>query len=206
MRVLVFGDSITQGFWDTNGGWADRIKQHYMQGVIQEDDFNRHDIVNLGVSGDLSDHVASRIENEAKARGRSNLAFVIAIGVNDSQVRDGANFSDTDRYKSNLEQILKTTRQFSEKVLFVGLTPAVEERTTPVSWGDYVYTNERILEFDAVLKEFCQKNKLPYVEIFQPFQETQKTLELMQDGLHPNNEGHQLIADLVRAKLEENLR
>jgi len=26
MIVFIFGDSITQGLWDSEGGWADRIK------------------------------------------------------------------------------------------------------------------------------------------------------------------------------------
>lgn len=31
MRVLVFGDSITQGFWDTEGGWVERLRKYYDQ-------------------------------------------------------------------------------------------------------------------------------------------------------------------------------
>lgn len=27
MRILVFGDSIVYGAWDTEGGWAERLKK-----------------------------------------------------------------------------------------------------------------------------------------------------------------------------------
>lgn len=41
MRVLVFGDSITQGYWDTEGGWVKRIRSHY--DLLQITDLNGRD-------------------------------------------------------------------------------------------------------------------------------------------------------------------
>ncbi len=29
MRFLIFDGTISQGFWDTEGGWVARIHQHY---------------------------------------------------------------------------------------------------------------------------------------------------------------------------------
>lgn len=36
VRVLVFGDSITQGFWGTRGGWVDKLRQHYDELQLQD--------------------------------------------------------------------------------------------------------------------------------------------------------------------------
>jgi lysophospholipase L1-like esterase len=203
MRVLVFGDSITQGFWDVEGGWVARIRRHYDQQIIDGTNNDPPTIFNLGVSGDSSDDVLARFESETKARAKEELAFVIAIGVNDARTRASVNFSDTNRYKHNLSEILKLAKQYSNKILFVGLTPCVEERSNPVSWGDTGYTNDRIKEFDNTLRQFCEENQLSFVEVFQPFAKAQSGTELLPDSLHPNDEGHQLIADLVKPSLEE---
>lgn len=202
MRVLVFGDSIAQGFWDPDGGWVSHLRTYYDQQKLQGTDADPPNIFNLGVSGDSSDDVLDRVNSEAKARAIEDLAFVFAIGINDSRTKAGKDYSDTDRYSKNLSEILKIARKYSDKILFVGLTPCVEERTNPVAWGNTCYDNKRIREFDNTLRGFCIQNQLSFVDIFEPFNDKQNTTELLQDGLHPNSIGHQLISNLVLAKLK----
>lgn len=206
MRVLIFGDSITQGFWDIEGGWVSRIRKHYDQQMIDGTDNDPPTIFNLGVSGNSSDDVLARFDNETKARATEELAFVVAIGVNDARTKAGVNYSDPTRYKQNLSEILRLAKQYSRKILFVGLTPCVEARSNPVSWGDTGYTNGRIKEFDNILREFCQVNQVPFVEVYEPFAKAEAESELLPDSLHPNDKGHQLIADLVTPGLFELLR
>lgn len=204
MRVLIFGDSITQGFWDIDGGWVSRIRKYFDQQMIDgTDSSNPPTIFNLGVSGNSSDDLLTRLENETKVRATGELASVVAIGVNDARTKAGVNYSDTERYKQNLSEILKLAKQHSSKIIFVGLTPCVEERSNPVSWGDTGYTNERIKEFNKTLSEFCQESRVPFVEVYEPFAKAQADNELLPDGLHPNEKGHQLIADLVMPTLLE---
>jgi lysophospholipase L1-like esterase len=203
MRVLIFGDSITQGFWDIEGGWVARLRKAYDQKAVVTDDYDQPTIFNLGVSGDSSGDVLARFENETKVRASEELAFVIAIGTNDSRIKAGTNYSDSNRYKQNINEIFSLAKHYSDKILFVGLTPCVEERSNPVSWGDTGYTNGRIKEFDNTLREFCNENQIPFVEVFEPFAKAEAKAELLPDSLHPNDEGHQLIADLVRPKLNE---
>lgn len=206
MRVLIFGDSITQGFWDIEGGWVSRIRKHYDQQMIDGTDNDPPTIFNLGVSGNSSDDVLARFENETKARATEELAFVVAIGVNDARTKAGVNYSDPTRYRQNLSEILRLAKQYSSKILFVGLTPCVEERSNPVSWGDTGYTNGRIKEFDDTLREFCQESHVPFVEVYKPFAKAEAESELLPDSLHPNDKGHKLIADLVMPGLFELLR
>lgn len=206
MVVLIFGDSITQGFWDIEGGWVSRIRKHYDQQMIEGEDNDPPTVFNLGVSGNSSDDVLARFENETKARATEELAIVVAIGVNDARTKAGVNYSDSIRYRQNLSEILRLAKQYSSRILFVGLTPCVEARSNPVSWGDTGYTNERIKEFDDTLREFCQESKVPFVEVYEPFAKAEAESELLPDSLHPNDTGHQLIADLVMPALFELLR
>lgn len=36
MRVLIFGDSITQGMWDAQGGWANRLVADYFRQQMED--------------------------------------------------------------------------------------------------------------------------------------------------------------------------
>ena len=129
MRVLIFGDSITQGFWDVDGGWVSRIRKQYDQTVVNTDDYDQPTIFNLGVSGNSSDDVLARFDSETKVRATEELAFVIAIGVNDARTKAGVDYSDTNRYRQNLSEILKLANQYSSKILF---PPPQYHRRKPV--------------------------------------------------------------------------
>ena len=62
------------------------------------------------------------------------------------------------------------------------------------------------MKFEESLRKFCIKNKLPQVQVFEKFQAAQKDQELLADGLHPNDAGHQLIASLVKPELDKLLK
>lgn len=192
MRVLVFGDSITQGFWDTNGGWVQRIRTIYDEETIKVDyDYELPTIFNMGISADDSGDIVERFEAETKARYSGNgMGFVFAIGINDSCTKSGVNFSSVEEYRGNLEKLLAMARQYSNKIVFVGITPCVEERSNPVSWGDTGYTNNRIQQFNQVLEDFFHTNNVEFIDIFTPFTEAEAKTEFLPDGLHPNDAGH----------------
>ena len=206
MRILVFGDSITQGFWDTDGGWVQRIRTVYDKETIKTG-YDLPTIFNLGISGNSSGDIVERFEAETEARYQDEkLGLVFAVGVNDSRTKSGVNFSEPKEYKSNLEKLLAMARKYSDKIVFVGLTPCVEERSNPVSWGDTGYTNDRIRVFNQILEDFCHDNALEFIDILTPFTEAGAKTELLPDSLHPNNEGHQLIADIVLPRLQSIFR
>ncbi len=205
MRVLVFGDSITQGFWDSKGGWVNRLRKHYDERQLRDLEHDTEPtIFNLGVSGDRIASLLWRFENETMARlGREEqIACVFAIGINDTYLEGKDPVASPDIYQESLNELLNKAKKFTDRILFVGMSPCDEAKTTPVAWRDITYTNERILEFEQVLKKFCEDNDLPYVQIFEKFQAKQKEQELFADGLHPNDAGHQLIAELVKPALE----
>lgn len=88
--------------------------------------------------------------------------------------------------------------------MIIGLTPCVEERTTPVAWNEHVtYTAARIRKFDQVLQEFSEAMQVHYVGLLQPVMESQQKMELLPDGLHPNDQGHQLMAEIIGNDLQQ---
>jgi lysophospholipase L1-like esterase len=206
MRVLVFGASSTQGFWDSQGGWADRLKHHYnhlqMQGFSEE----RPRIMNLGISGDTTGDILKRIVPESKARENDKgLAIVLSVGSNNAAEMGGHTVSSPDKYQTDLEAIIKKAEEFTYKVLVVGL-PAVDESTTcPVAWADMYYYNENIAKFEKTAQAVCERLDVPFVPVHQEFLDKMAGGERVQshDGLHPNDTGHKLIFDLVRPELDK---
>jgi lysophospholipase L1-like esterase len=149
--------------------------------------------------------VLARFDNETAARVDTDgqMAFIFAVGLNDSRTKSGINFSSPEHYEQNLAETLKRAKKYSDKILFVGLTPCVETRSNPVSWSNSGYTNSRVKQFDDTIREFCRQNRVSYVELLTSFNEAQNQTELLPDGIHPNNQGHQIIADLVAPELQK---
>jgi len=210
MRVLIFGDSITQGYWDTEGGWADRIRKHYDS--LQVTDLNGRNepaIFNLGVSADNSGNILSRIVPEITARTRyGNLPVVIIqIGVNDSSADSmpaGKSVSlPIDTYEQNLRAIINSAQPLTSQIILVGLSACDEARTTPVSWGDFHYTNAALKNYENKMRDVASELDIPFIPVFDRFkEEMDKGRELLPDGLHPNNEGHTFMSELILESLD----
>lgn len=207
MRVLVFGDSIAQGFWDSEGGWAARLRRYYDELEINDFKNSYPTIFNLGVSGDATKDVRKRLEPETKARlwPTEEIAYIFAIGLNDTVYRGQEFESKPEKYRQELTEILAIAKNYSKKILFVGLTPVVDSRVQPLQWSasGKCYSNERIIKFEDALKSFCAENKVAYVPVFEKLKQGQDRKEMMPDGAHPNNEGHELIYQLVKPELDK---
>lgn len=87
--------------------------------------------------------------------------------------------------------------------MLVGNPACDESKTTPVSWGDFTYTNKELQRSEKAIAEIAEKYDLPYVPIFNVFKaRLERGEDLLADGLHPNNAGHQFMADQVLPKLD----
>ena len=93
MRILVFGDSITQGFWDMRGGWvqrfASKVHQASLDNMLHGDGKGYIEVFNLGISGDTSEGVIGRLKQEVEARRTDDKSeiIILSIGINDSVLK-----------------------------------------------------------------------------------------------------------------------
>lgn len=210
MRVLFFGSSITQGFWDLDGGYVARIRKHYDKRSLQDlEHDSEQTIFNLGVSADTSENVLARYELETTARVRHGVKLftVVEIGINDSMLEAGKEKVSPEQYKQNLSEIIKSSKSASSGIIFVGLSACDESLTTPASWGDYVYTNERIEMYENAMREVAEQHDIFFIPIYGKFKAALDSGEsLLADGLHPNEAGHQFMADIILKQLDEQLQ
>jgi lysophospholipase L1-like esterase len=54
------------------------------------------------------------------------------------------------------------------------------------------------------MAEVAKEQKIPFIPIFDNFMKAVESgADLLPDGLHPNNDGHELIFQLVRPELDK---
>jgi lysophospholipase L1-like esterase len=180
MRVLVFGASSAQGYWDSQGGWADRLKHYYDEIQIEDLSQDIPHVMNLGISNDSTSEVLKRLGPECKARmNDKGVAIIIQVGSNNAAEIGGRLRSSPEKYQIDLET-----------------------KTNPISWADIYYRNENIAEFENAAAEVCDKLDVPFVPLHDHFLNSKDKLNA-QDGLHPNDAGHKFIFALVQPELDK---
>ena len=195
MNICIFGDSIAWGAYDPEqGGWATRLR-NYLEKK------NRYTIVyNLSISDDTTTDLLTRLEVEVKSREPNIIIF--AIGINDAQFIHSANSLrvSLDEFKNNLKKLHAITKKFTDKIVFVELASVDESKTN--SWSiDTSYTNENIKYFNGAIKKFCEENDVKFISM-----DGIINIADLDDGLHPNTEGHKKIFDKIKLEIENLLQ
>ncbi|MDP2672145.1 MAG: GDSL-type esterase/lipase family protein [Candidatus Daviesbacteria bacterium] len=196
--ICIFGDSTAWGAWDMEkGGWVNRLWL-YMAGK-EEGDSSYANIYNCSVSGGTTEAILTRFESEAKIREADTLIF--QSGGNDSYLKGkgGSNQISPDKFKQNIEEIIKRAKNITKNIMFIGLKNVDESKTMPVSWKDIYYVNAEIKKYNEIMENVCRENNLKYLDIFGLLNK-----EDFEDGLHPNVIGHEKIFIKVRDFLNEN--
>lgn len=198
-RILVFGASITKGHYDRElGGWPNRLDLYIMGKDVDAP------VYNLGVSGDTTADLMERMKSEVKSRllPDEDLIILISAGINDSVIVDGNKERvKIEKFIENLKVLWLIAKRHAKKVIFVGFNP-VDKRADPIPWRpEYSYNLERVGQFNQAAREFCQENDVDFIDVFSEW-EREDYSRLLEDGLHPNAEGHEMIFQAVRRVLE----
>jgi acyl-CoA thioesterase-1 len=177
--ILLFGDSITAGYGldDVNDAYPAVLQQ-----TIDSLDLN-YTVINSGVSGETSAGGKSRIDWVIK---QTPTIFLLELGANDGL--RGVMLTET---RSNLQAIIDVVRAKSPETTII-----LAGMELPPNMGQDYTT-----EFRELYAELAEKNEL----VFIPFilKDVGGIAELNQnDGIHPNVEGHKIVANTVWEVLE----
>ncbi len=205
-RILIFGDSISWGAWDSEGGWVNRLKDYTDNQAISEQLDKYDTIYPLGISGDNSEDLLKRFEDEFKVRvdEDSNMVVVIAIGINDSQfdISTKENRVSVDNFRININKIIKVAKKATQQIVLIGLTPVDENLVNPMPWkSTHGYSNKQIEKYHQVIKDLAKEKSIPLIDFYNDFYQ-RNFKKLLSDGLHPNTEGHEIIYKKVSIKLK----
>ncbi len=165
--VLFLGDSLTAGF-----GLGENLAFPRHVG----DELSRLDlpvrVVNAGVSGDTSAGGLARLDWLLSTEPQ---VVVVELGGN-----DGLRGLDLDMTESNLREIIRRCRERDVEVLLLGMR-------LPPNFGDYA------TRFEALFGRLAEEFSIAWVPFLLEGVGGHAELNLP-DGIHPNEEGHRLLA------------
>jgi acyl-CoA thioesterase-1 len=177
--VLFLGNSLTAGF----GLSEAQAFPHHVADELSRLGL-RARVVNAGVSGDTTAGGLARLDWLLPMEPQ---VVVVELGGN-----DGLRGFDLEMTESNLRQIIRRCREKDVEVLLLGMR-------MPPNFGDYATRFEALFgqlaaEFSVALVPFLLEGVAGHVELNLP------------DGMHPNEEGHRILAANVVPELAAILR
>jgi N-acetylglucosamine-6-sulfatase len=180
--LLFIGDSITQG-WEGSG-----------KGTWEKYYTNRK-ALNLGISGDRTEHVIWRLDNGNLRNQKKAKAAVVMIGTNNT----GHVMQDPTEVRDGVERIVSTLRARcpEAKILILGVFPR------GVKPDDAKRKNN--IEINKLISKFHNGERIHYLDISDKFLTTEGILtkEVMPDALHPRQKGYEIWAEAIEPKLKE---
>ena len=213
LKLLFLGDSITEGAWATEPRFNYVSRVGEMLGCTT---------VNYGLSGTRiarqktpsSDPAFDRdFLSRAAEMGDGDMVFVFGgtndYGHGDSEIgeagsRDSYTFRGAVR---NLAEAL-AARYGAENVCFILPLPRYDEDNPRGEAGLQTKLRPSLKVYVAAETAVLQEMGIPYLDLrgVFPCPETAAPAGYFQDGLHPNNEGHRLLAEHICAYVRQKMR
>lgn len=177
--VLVMGDSLTEGY---------RLSKEEAYPHLLETELKpKHPdlkIINGGISGSTSASAMKRLDWYIRARPD---IMILALGAN-----DGLRGVKTEETLKNLDAVIVKAKGQGIKVILGGMR-------MPPNYG-----KEYTEKFNAIFPALAKKHDLIFIPFILEGVAANPKLNLP-DGIHPNPEGHKVMAKNVKKYLEPEL-
>jgi len=207
IRVVAFGDSTTASRKSVDRNYSKRIPE------LLRDERIDAVVINSGVGGShtgrLVDNARHNREHaldrfEAAVLDQNSDIVLIQFGINDSWVDTdnecGESRIPIQRYKKNL---LYMTKELHARGIDVVLM-------TPNALGERYETwrYERLERYAEALREVARETNAALIDIWGMYeayatQPGRSIDDLLLDGMHPNDEGHRMLALRITETLQE---
>ncbi len=177
--IEFIGDSITEG-WEGSGR------------NVWREFYGQRKCINLGVSGDSTEHVLWRFE-QGQLDGIKAKVAVIMIGTNNSGKKNNA-AEILEAVQAIVQQV--RTRQPDTKIILLGIFP--RGQTFNDQRGEILQVNEALAKLDDGKSIF-------YIDFGSRLIEADGSISknIMPDYLHPNEAGYKIWAEATEPKLKE---
>lgn len=170
---IIFGDSIGCGEGDPHGGWTKLLGKKYS-------------IKNLSIDGATT---ADYLKNFPAGLDK-NSTLIIALGVNDAAM------ISLENYRENLIQLIKLAKKYTQDIIFIGPATVDQVKVDPVPWAPEIsYKANIVQQYSKTMSQVARKEKINFIDLFN--QLPPEYIKTLDDGLHPNHTGHQMIFEII---------
>jgi len=181
-RVVFMGNSITQGWKETHPEF-----------------FTVNPYIGRGISGQTTPQMLIRFRQDVIAL--QPKVVVILAGTNDIAGNTGP--STLEMIVDNIASMTEIARANGIKVIISSVLPAYD-----YPWKPGKEPNIKIPQLNALLKSYCEKNKVMYLDYFSKMVNEKNGMiaEYTTDGVHCTSKGYDVMESLVKPAIEKVLK
>ncbi len=204
VRIVAFGDSITAARRGVNQVWAQRLPD-LLKGKVPVE------LINAGVgsshSGTIHDNSVAKVRHgrdrfEEDVLARNPDLVIIAFGANDayidSNTPEGPSRISLEQYRDNLVYMITALRKQKANVILVAPSPGAAPRPD--------FQDKRLYEYAKAVRALAKEYRTGLADNYQVFVDYGNKNggygSLLPDGIHPNDEGHRLIAENMAKQIQ----
>ena len=182
LKILFLGDSLTHGYGvKKNEAFPYLVKQNLEKNLKR-----KIEIINAGSSGATTSGASKRLLWQLKRNRHFQPNFLIlALGAN-----DGLRGLSLSQMKSNLSKVIEIAKKKHMTIILCGMK-------IPPNYG-LKYSKK----FEDTFKELAKEKKIKLLPFLLKDVAAQEKMNLS-DGIHPNVDGHKIIAKHVSKSITE---
>lgn len=181
VRIVILGDSLTEGY----GVAKEDAYPALLDERLKKAGYPNISVVNAGISGSTTASAESRLKWHLKHKPE---ILMVALGAN-----DGLRGLKIEETRKNLSALIGNAQKQGIQVLLAGMQ-------LPPNYG-----KEYVSEFAKLYPSLATEYQVPLVPFLLKGVGGEKSLNLA-DGIHPNELGHQKMADLLQPFLVKLLK
>ena len=175
-RVVFMGNSITEG-------WSN----------FDKDFFINNPFVNRGISGQTTPQMLIRFRPDVV--NLKPKSVVILAGINDIAGNTGP--ISLENTAENIMSMAEIAIANNIKVYICSTLPAID-----FPWSPGLNPGPKVLKLNSLLKDYCDKNNITYVDYFSAMADEKGGLKVPEytsadDLVHPNLAGYKLMEKII---------
>ena len=196
MRILFFGDSITDGSrWrddDSNMGFA---YPFLLKAELGYNEPEKYEFFNRGIGGNRIVDLYARLKKDVLNLKPDVMS--ILCGVNDvwHDYGDAPNGVDEEKYYKVYDMMIAEIKEALPNIKIMIMEPFLLPGTGVDEWG-YEEFRRKVEACAAKAKLIAEKYNLPFIPLQAGFDELAKTAPnsyWLRDGVHPTPMGHVFV-------------
>lgn len=209
--ILVITSSLSAFLFYIHINYEPKIEKKIVKEKIVDDNYlflgdsltHRYDlekyypnlpVVNSGVEGDSASNILDDIKKRVYDYNPSKV--ILLIGTNDLDLSYDLSPQDVFNNIKKIVEGIKENREYS-KIYIESLYPINKDLDSEALRNK---GNERIIELNKLIKDFCNNTDCTYIDIYSKLVDKDGNLQesLTKDGLHVLDNGYEIITEEIK--------